>query len=80
MFDNTAFEVAPVPDANYTVELHYLYKPASLTSGASSGTTLLSTKYSDALLYGTLVEAAVFLKEAPDVVATFETRFKEALT
>jgi len=32
------------------------------------------------LLYGTLVEAAVFLKEAGDVVATFETRFKEALT
>jgi predicted nucleotidyltransferase len=56
-----------------------LYKPASLTSGASSGTTLLSTKYSDALLYGTLVEAAVFLKEAPDVVATFDARFKEAL-
>jgi predicted nucleotidyltransferase len=45
----------------------------------ASGTTLLSTKYSDALLYGTLVEAAVFLKEAPDVVATFDARFKEAL-
>ena len=50
-----------------------------MTQGAESGTTILSTKYSDALLYGTLVEAAVFLKETPDVVATFETRFKEAL-
>jgi len=80
LFDNSAFEISPVPDEAYTVELHYLYKPASLTAGADSGTTILSTKYSDALLYGTLVEAAVFLKEAGDVVATFETRFKEALT
>tara|TARA_R110002051_G_scaffold178893_1_gene248719 strand:+ start:1837 stop:2484 length:648 start_codon:yes stop_codon:yes gene_type:complete len=80
LFDNSSFEIAPVPDANYTVELHYLYKPASLTVGADSGTTVLSSKYSDALLYGTLVEAAVFLKEAPDVVGTLETRFKEALS
>lgn len=27
--------LAPVPDSNYTVELHYLYKPASLTSNTS---------------------------------------------
>ena len=80
LFDNDAFELSPVPDAGYTIELHYLYKPPSLTAGAESGTTVLSTKYSDALLYGTLVEAAVFLKETPDVVATFETRFKEALS
>ena len=79
LFDDTAFELAPVPDANYDVEIHYLHKPASLTSGAESGTTLLSTDYPDALLYGSLAEAAVFLKEPPDVVATFEQRFKEAI-
>jgi hypothetical protein len=79
LFDDSAFEIAPIPDANYTVELHYLYKPASLTSGADSGTTFLSTDYPDALLYGSLAEAAVFLKETPDVVGTFEARFKEAI-
>ena len=79
LFDDTAFELAPVPDANYDVEIRYLYKPASLTSGAESGTTLLSTDYPDALLYGSLAEAAVFLKEPPDVIATFEQRFKEAI-
>ena len=68
-----------MPDANFTVELHYLHKPASLTAGASSGTTLLSTDHPDALLYGTLVEGAVFLKETPDVIANFEGRFKEAV-
>ena len=79
LFDDTAFELAPVPDANYDVEMQYLHNPASLTSGAESGTTLLSTDYPDALLYGSLAEAAVFLKETPDVIATFEQRFKEAI-
>ena len=62
LFDDTAFEVGPVPDADYTVEVHYLHKPTSLTAGAESGTTFLSTDYPDALLYGSLAEAAVFLK------------------
>ena len=79
LFDDTAFELAPIPDSAYTVELHYLYKPASLTAGSDSGTTILSTDHPDALLYGSLVEGAVFLKEAPDVVGNFEARFKEAI-
>jgi hypothetical protein len=79
LFDDSAFELSPVPNANFTVELHYLHKPASLTAGSDSGSTVLSTDHPDPLLYGTLVEAAVFLKEAPDVVANFEARFKEGV-
>ena len=56
-----------------------MYKPASLTSGSDSGTTVLSSDYPDALLYGTLVEGAIFLKETPDVIGQFEARFKEAV-
>jgi len=78
-FDDTAFELAPVPDADYSIELHYLYKPASLASGGDAGTTLLSTEYPEAMLYGTLVEAAIFLKEPGDVVGQMEARFKEAV-
>lgn len=78
-FDDAAFELAPVPDADYSIELHYLHKPASLTSGGDAGTTLLSTEYPEALLYGTLVEAAIFLKEPGDVVGQMEGRFKEAV-
>ena len=40
---------------------------------------MLSTDYPDALLYGSLVEGAIFLKETPDVIANFEARFKEAV-
>ena len=79
LFDETAFELAPIPDAAYTVELHYLHKPASLTVGSDSGTTILSTDHPDALLYGSLVEGAVFLKESADVIGNFELRFKEAV-
>tara|TARA_S200002703_G_scaffold74073_1_gene63936 strand:+ start:4361 stop:5008 length:648 start_codon:yes stop_codon:yes gene_type:complete len=79
LFDDTAFELGPVPDADYDVELHYLYKPASLTSGGDAGTTLLSTEYPELLLYATLVEAAVFLKEPDNVLAQLDARFKEAI-
>ena len=79
LFDETSFELSPIPDANYTIELHYLNKPGSLTSGSDSGTTTLSSEYPDALLYGALVEAAIFLKEQVDVVAQLEGRFKEAI-
>ena len=79
LFDEAAFEVSPLPDADYTVVLHYLNKPNSLTDGSDSGTTFLSTDYPDALLYGSLVEGAIFLKEPADVVAQLEGRFKEAV-
>ena len=79
IYSQISFALAPVPDANYTVELHYLYKPTSITSGSDSGTTVLSTDYPDSLLYGALVEGAVFLKEPPDVIAQLEARFKESV-
>tara|TARA_R100000687_G_C6415047_1_gene148233 strand:- start:240 stop:887 length:648 start_codon:yes stop_codon:yes gene_type:complete len=79
VFSQDSFTLAPVPDAAYTVELHYLHKPASLTAGSDSGTTVLSTDFPDALLYGSLVEGANFLKESPDVISQFEVRFKEAV-
>jgi len=79
LFDDAAFEVSPIPDSDYTIELHYLHKPVSLTAGSDSGTTFLSTDYSDALLYGSLVEGAIFLKEPSDVIAQLEGRFKEAV-
>ncbi len=77
-FDVGNFILGPTPDANYTVDIHYLYRPASLTVGAGSGTTWLSDNAPDALLYGTLVEAATFLK-VPEEVAQYEQRFVQAI-
>jgi len=79
IFDQTTFEIAPVPDANYSMELHYLAKPVSLTTGSDSGTTYLSTEAPDTLLYGCLLEGAIFLKLDPAEIGLYEARFKEGL-
>ena len=65
-------------NSTFTFELHYKYRPDSLTAGSDSGTTWLSTNAPDALLYGTLVEAATFLK-IPEEVAQYEQRFIAAV-
>ena len=78
LFDDDTFIVAPTPDSSYIVELHYKCRPTSLTAGADSGTTWLSDNAPDALLYGTLVEAATFLK-TPDEVVLYQQRFDRAM-
>jgi len=74
-FDQDNFILAPTPNSNYAVELHYYYRPTSLTAGADSGTTWLSTNAPFALLYGSLVEAYFFMKGEADVLAQYEKNF-----
>ena len=38
-FDEDTFIIAPSPDSDYSTELHYYYRPNSLTSAGDSGTT-----------------------------------------
>jgi len=78
LFDDNTFMLAPTPDQNYSFELHYKYRPASLTTTSGTDTTWLSSNAPDALLYGTLVEAATFLK-IPEEVAQYEQRFVQAI-
>ena len=79
LFDDTSFIVGPTPDSDYSVELHYFYRPASITAGADSGTTWLATNAVNALLYGSLLESYVYMKGEPDVMNMYEKRFLEAL-
>ena len=79
-FDISNFIIAPTPDANYTVELHYYYRPDSLTAGADGGTTWLSTNAPYALLYGALVDAYIFMKGENDLVQQYEKRFMDQIT
>ena len=78
-FDIDNFILGPTPDSNYAVELHYFYRPTSLTVGADSGTTWLSTNAELTLLYGALVEAYIFMKGEPDVMALYTQRFDEGI-
>ena len=77
-FDDDTFIIAPTPDSNYTVELHYFYIPTSITT-SSDGTSWLGTNATEALLYASLVEAYTFMKGEPDILSNYEKRFQEAL-
>ena len=79
-FDIDNFILGPTPDASYEVELHYFYRPASLTAGAEDGTTWLSTNASVSMLYGSLIEAYTFMKGEADLVQNYTQRFTEALS
>tara|TARA_R100001377_G_scaffold11825_2_gene5950 strand:+ start:98 stop:964 length:867 start_codon:yes stop_codon:yes gene_type:complete len=148
VFDVNNFILAPTPDVNYAAELHYFYRPESLTkssytltltsvvgtftaadtitggtSGVSSGVELVSSSTSLeviipssnyvvgetitaspsgatgvitavsadtsltwlsenadlGLLYGSLMEAYIFMKGEPDIQALYEKRFIEAV-
>lgn len=71
------FILGPTPDAAYTMELHYFYYPASIVTAS---TTWLGDNFDTVLLYGTLVEAYTFMKGEQDMVALYDTKYKEALT
>lgn len=76
-FDVDNFILAPTPNANYTVDIHYLYRPASLTAGADSGTSWLSTNAEITLLYGSLIEAYIYMKGDPNLMQMYNQRFVE---
>ena len=79
VFDVDNFLLGPTPDTTYTAELHYFYRPLSLTAGSDSGTTWLSTNAEMAMLYGSLIEAYIYMKGEQDVMAMYNSRFQEAL-
>ena len=79
-FDIDNLILGPTPDAAYAVELHYFYRPLSLTASGDSGTTWLSTNASVALLYGSLIEAYTFMKGEADLVQNYTQRFTEAMS
>ena len=59
--------------------MHYYNKPTSLTAGADSGTTWISTNAPFALLYGSLVEAYTYMKGEADMMQQYEKRFTDQL-
>ena len=79
VFDIDNFILAPTPNTTFTAELHYFYRPASLTAGSGSGTTWLSENAEMAMLYGALIEAYIYMKGEQDVMAMYNKRFEESL-
>ena len=72
-FDIDNFIIGPTPDSNYSVELHYFYRPASITTDSNG------TNAPDALLYACLIEAYTFMKGEADLLKLYTERFGDAL-
>ena len=77
IFDENTFILGPTPDASYSMELHYFYYPTSITT---AGTSWLGTNLDSLLLYGSLLEAASFMKSETDTVKNYTDRYNEAFT
>jgi len=77
LFDVDNFLLAPVPASSYAAELHYYYRPASIVD---TGTSWLGTNAEQAMLYGCLSEAYVYMKGEPDLQQKYENRFLESVS
>ncbi len=79
VFDVDNFLLAPTPNAAFTAELHYFYRPQSITELSDSSTTWLSENAEMALLYGAMIEAYIYMKGEQDMMAMYNKRFQESL-
>ena len=74
----TSIVVAPVPDSNYSVELHYLYTNRQVWCQIQVALGL-SQNAREAMLYGSLVEAYTFMKGEQGLLDTYEKRFLQSI-
>lgn len=70
------FILGPTPDASYAAELHYYYYPESIVTAS---TTWLGDNFDSALLYGTIMEAALYMRMEQDTVALVNEKYVQAL-
>ena len=77
-WNDTTFLLAPTPNDALTMELHYFFRPTSITA-TSDGTSWLGDNAELALLYGSLVEAYTFMKGEQDLLTFYNNRYLESL-
>jgi hypothetical protein len=70
------FIVGPTPNLAYTAELHYYYYPESIVT---AGTTWLGDNFDSTLLYGTICEAFVYMRQESDMVKLAQDRYVQAI-
>jgi hypothetical protein len=68
--------LGPTPNASYTVELHYYYDPPSIVT---TGTSWVGDNAEALLLYGTLVQAYIYMKGDAALMADYKAQYDDAL-
>jgi hypothetical protein len=77
VWDQNTFYVAPTPNANFVVELGYIYRPAQLAP--ATPTTWISTNAPEALFYACLIQAYSYTKGPLELLTYFENSYKQAV-
>ena len=77
-WNDETFLLAPTPNDAFTVELHYFFRPDSITV-TSDGTSWLGDNAQLTMLYGSLVEAYTFMKGEQDLLTLYNNRYVESL-
>jgi len=77
VWDQDTFNIAPTPDANYPVELGYIYRPAQISE--TNPVTWISTNAPEALLYACLVQAYSYTKGPAEMLGYFDNSYKQAI-
>ncbi|HXA25617.1 MAG TPA: hypothetical protein VNW90_25340 [Acetobacteraceae bacterium] len=74
--NETSIRIGPTPDMDYPTNMGYFYQPASITV---TQTSWLGEHFAHALLSGSLVEAAKYMKAEDALYQRFDAAFKEDL-
>lgn len=77
VWDQNTFYVAPTPNANFTVELGYIYRPTQLSS--TNQNTWISDNAPEALFYACLIQAYSYTKGPPEMMQYFENAYRQAI-
>ena len=70
------FIVGPTPSSAYKAELHYYYYPESIVTAT---TTWLGDNFDSVLLYGTICEAFVYMRQEADMMKVAQDRYVQAI-
>ena len=68
--------LGPTPDFDYPLRMGYFYQPPSIVE---TGTSWLGDHFAHAMISGSLVEAAVYMKSEDALFARYDKAFKEDL-
>jgi hypothetical protein len=76
LWDEDTLILGPTPSTALETQIHYFYKPASIVTAEN---TWLGDEAPAAMLYGSLIEAYIYMKGEQDLLQLYDTKFKEAL-
>lgn len=77
VWNQNTFYLAPTPNANFPVELGYIFRPTQLSP--ATPTTWISVNAPEALLYACLIQAYSYTKGPLEMLQYFDSSYKQAV-